>query len=119
MEYDFRRKVAFLGLALLVLSLFVTTIAQADELYGRIGGVATDTTVAVVPGVAVKLTNSSTGITQEIVTGSDGGYAFVNLKPGTYEISATKTGFKAFSVKGIQVEPNQIFVQNVPMEGAR
>ncbi len=90
--------------------------ANADELYGRVRGIVSDATGAAVPGVQVKLTNVGTGIAQELVSASDGSFAFVNQKPGVYTLVVTKTNFKSFQVSSIKVEPNEIYVQNVTME---
>src|SRR5258708_34040891 len=90
--------------------------AKADELYGRIRGTATDPSGAALPGVQLKLTNMGTGASDEAVSGDDGAYSFINLKPGLYSLTAKKASFKTFGVKSIRVEPTEIFVQNVIME---
>src|SRR6266851_5955717 len=100
----------------LTLSPLLVQPANADELYGRVRGIVSDATGAAVPGVQVKLTNVGTGIAQELVSASDGSFAFVNQKPGVYTLVVTKTNFKSFQVSSIKVEPNEIYVQNVTME---
>ncbi len=105
--------VVILGLAF---SSLMIQPANADELYGRIRGAASDPTGAVLPGVQLKLTNTGTGTTVELVSDSDGSFTFINLKPGEYKLAATKGSFKTFQVSAIRVEPNQIYVQNVVME---
>ena len=100
----------------LSVSPFLTQPANADELYGRVRGEVTDATGAAVPGVQLKLTNIGTGASAETVSGADGAYQFVNLKPGVYSLTAKKTNFKTFDVRAIRVEPTAIFVQNVTME---
>ena len=101
---------------MLAISLLVAIGARADELYGRVRGVVADATGAAMPGVQVKLTNAGTGISKEMVSGGDGSFLFVNLIPGTYNLNASKSGFKLYEVKNITVAANQIFVQNVGME---
>lgn len=90
--------------------------ANADELFGRVRGIATDPTGAALPGVQLKVTNVGTGGTEEVVSGSDGSFIFINLKPGEYKLAATKSGFKTFQVSSILVEQNQIYVQGINME---
>jgi len=90
--------------------------ARADELYGRVRGVVTDPTGAALAGVRLKLTNTGTGISQELTSSSDGSYIFVNLISGTYNLTANKSAFKVFSATGMQIGSNQIYVQNVNME---
>src|SRR6266699_3586396 len=90
--------------------------AKADELYGRVRGIVSDPTGAVLPGVQVKLMNVGTGISTELASDADGSFMFINLKPGEYKLTATKANFKTFQVTSIRVEPNQIYVQSVIME---
>ncbi len=90
--------------------------AKADELYGRVRGIVSDTTGAVLPGVQVKLTNVGTGKSAELASDADGSFMFINLKPGEYKLTASKANFKTFQVNSIRVEPNQIYVQSVIME---
>src|SRR5215475_1899400 len=101
MSCRLRTQWVFAGM--LALSLFVATAAKADELYGRVRGVVTDSSGAAMPGVPVKLTNTGTGIEKVMTTGSDGGFLFVNLIPGTYNLNAAKAGFKVYEVHGITV----------------
>lgn len=103
-----------------VLGLMLSTLAlqpaMADELYGRVRGLVTDPAGAVLPGVQLRLVNMGTGNSAEEVSGPDGDFSFMNLKPGKYRLTAKKTSFKSFDVSSIQVEPNATFVQNVSME---
>ncbi|MCU1317881.1 MAG: TonB-dependent receptor plug [Candidatus Acidoferrum typicum] len=112
------RYLRILAAAICVLGLSSALIqrANADELYGRVRGVASDSTGAVLPVVQLKLTNVGTGVSEESVSGSDGSFTFPNLKPGEYKLVATKPNFKTFQVSSIRVEPNNIYVQNVSME---
>jgi hypothetical protein len=108
-----------LSLAVILALAFSSAMVQpasADELYGRIRGVASDPTGAALPGAQLKLTNIGTGSSEELVSGSDGGFSFINLKPGEYKLTATKGGFKTFQVSSIRIEPNQIYVQSVILE---
>ena len=117
MAYNFCRKAPVVWfIVLLLIGIFSATTARADELYGRVRGTITDPAGAVMPGLQLRVTNVDTGISDEVVSGSDGSYLFVNLKPGTYSLSGSKTGFKAFQIKGIKVIQNQVFVQDVRVE---
>jgi hypothetical protein len=111
-----RLMLATLVVVVLGAATLLVQATMADELYGRIRGVVLDPSGAAVPEVRLALTSVGTGIKQEDVSGPDGGYTFINLKPGSYSLSATKAGFRTFTVTGIKVEPNEIFVQNIPLE---
>ena len=116
-EFRFNRVRPLALLALFAIALGLLSVsASADELYGRIRGVVTDPSGAVLPDVQLKLTNADTGVYKEATSGSDGGFLFINLNPGRYNLTATKASFKLFDVKGMQVIQNQIFVQNVVMQ---
>lgn len=100
----------------LVFGSMLSQPASADELYGRVRGVVTDSSGAVVPDASITLTNVGTNIAVKAVSTADGGFEFANLKPGAYTLVATKSNFKTFNVSSIRVEANQIYVQNVVME---
>ena len=100
--------------ALLVLAV---PAACADELYARIRGTVTDSTGAVVPGATIRATSEQTGISKEAKSAGDGAYEFLQLlAPAMYTVTAEQNGFKTFTVTGIHLDLNQIFVQNITLE---
>ena len=56
-----------------------------------------DPSGAVVPGAQVTLTNLGTNTSRIVPADGAGIYNFTNLQPGEYKVSATFTGFQAFS----------------------
>src|ERR1700730_18415174 len=108
--------VALAAVFALAFSSMTIQTAKADELYGRVRGTVSDRTGGILPGVQLKLTNIATNRGEELTSAPDGSFQFINLKPGSYKLTATKTGFKTFEVSPIQVAQNQIFVQDVGME---
>ncbi len=91
-----------LALALTVF-LAVPSVARAQALYGSIVGQVTDQQKAALPGVAVTATNTGTGLKLETVTDASGEFVFRNLLPGTYDITASLTGFKELKQTGLPV----------------
>src|SRR6266568_7981192 len=81
---------------------FVSTLWASDT--GSISGVITDPTGAVVPGVTVTARNTSTGIERNVVTNTQGVYAFPNLAIGTYDLTFQKEGFKELRQTGLKVD---------------
>src|SRR5512132_4308733 len=81
-----------LVLALLGALMSVPVSAQIGGA-ANVGGVITDDSAAALPGATVTVTNSATGRTQALVTGSDGRYRAVALPPGPYLITAELQGF--------------------------
>src|SRR5260370_5630383 len=85
------------------LLLFFVSIAPvaAQEAGGTIVGTVTDPTGAAVGSANVTIKNVATGVVRNSTTNADGVYAAPNLIPGTYEITATATGFATVSVQGV------------------
>src|SRR3954463_12588921 len=67
--------------------------AQGTSL-GTIRGTVTDPNGAVLPNVAVKITDETTGISRDLTTSETGEYEAAGLKYGTYKVSVTAPGFK-------------------------
>src|SRR5215471_8236978 len=69
-----------------------------------IAGVVKDTSGAVLPGVTVEA--SSPALIEKVrsaITDSEGRYNVVDLRPGTYSVSFTLTGFNIFKRDGIEL----------------
>lgn len=66
--------------------------AQSDT--GRVVGTVTDSSGAVVPGAAISLANTDTGITQTATGGDDGSFSFAAVTRGNYRIEASHAGFE-------------------------
>jgi Carboxypeptidase regulatory-like domain/TonB-dependent Receptor Plug Domain len=94
--------------------LAIATPAQTI-ITGGINGTVTDPTGAVVPGVALTLTNNATGDVYNTVSTATGGYVFSLLKPGDYTLKATKSDFKTISQK-VSVLLGQNSTVNLTME---
>jgi len=71
---------------------------------GTISGLVTDPSAAVVAAATVKLTDTSTSISRTVATNDSGRYVFVNVPPGTYDLSITKKGFAETRIGGQKVE---------------
>ena len=91
----------FQWFALLGSLLFVPSLAQAQA---SIGGVARDTSGAVLPGVTVEA--SSPALIEKVrgvTTDSTGVYQIVDLRPGTYSVTFTLPGFRVVKREGIEL----------------
>ena len=82
---------------------------------GEIRGTVTDPSGAVLPGVAVTVLNTNTGVTSTFVTNGDGLYDTVSTPTGTYQITFEKTGFKKLVRGPITLEVNTI-TENAALE---
>ncbi|MBL8211714.1 MAG: TonB-dependent receptor [Bryobacterales bacterium] len=75
--------------------------AQADGNKGQIVGTVYDPNQAAVPGATVKVRNTGTGLERELKSNETGQYRAVLLDPGTYQVTATSSGFAETKIDGI------------------
>ena len=68
--------------------------SSGQAVRGTVLGTITDNTGGVLPGVAVNVTNTETGVVQSTVSDSQGRYAVADLTPGTYDVEASLSGFQ-------------------------
>jgi hypothetical protein len=88
--------------ALLVVVCVSSAFAQFDR--GTISGTIKDPQGAVVPGVTVTATSTSTQQSRTTVSDGSGFYTFPNLMPGRYDVSAELQGFKKANRTGVQLD---------------
>src|SRR5437667_370831 len=81
--------------------------AAAQELRGRITGVVTDNTGAVLPGVTVTAAGSALIQPPTAVTGPDGTYRYPALPPGLYSVTFELSGFQTLKREEIRLGLNQ------------
>src|SRR5262245_11010897 len=85
--------------------LLLPNIASAQQASASgIAGVVKDTSGAVLPGVTVEASSPALiEKTRTVVTDSEGRYNNVDLRPGTYTVNFSLTGFNAFRRDGIEL----------------
>jgi carboxypeptidase family protein len=93
----------FVALLVAATSLALPGLCLAQSERGNITGVVEDSTKAGVPGVSVKVINTATNATINLVTSEGGNYNAANLPPGTYRVEASIEGFQSSTVDGIRV----------------
>src|SRR5947199_9573813 len=69
-------------------------------------GIVTDAAGAVVPGATVRAVNEATNIEATAVTNGEGRYALPSLRPGSYRVVATASGFKQFISSNVVLDVN-------------
>src|SRR5262249_2734599 len=95
----------WVGLMLLVgVGAGVERAAAQVRTVGSIAGTVTDPDGAVVPGATGKLRAEGTNIARETISNDQGGFRFVDLQAGSYEITVTLGGFQATVYKNVAVE---------------
>src|SRR5580704_5361003 len=83
--------------AILGLTFLLTGNGRAQSDTGRVTGTVTDSTGALLPGAAVTLTNTATGVIQTATSGSDGDYTLAAVTRGNYTVAGTAKGFETVS----------------------
>jgi len=112
------RSIRAMGLLTLVglCVLFGGPALYAQTSSGQVSGTVTDTSGAVVPGANVTLTNSGTRIANTAPSNGSGNFIFINVQPGTYELSVELQGFKPTKTPPFQVDVNQTVTRMIPIE---
>src|SRR6476660_1310200 len=91
------------GILVALLAVVGASAATAQERFGGIAGVVTDSSQAPVPGVTITATNKQTGATRVVVSGSDGTYRIPDLEPGRYTVSVELAGFQKVQADDVLV----------------
>jgi len=79
-----------------------SAFAQATST-GTVIGTVTDSSGALIPGATITLKGAGTKTVLKTVTNKDGSYVMADVPPGTYAISATKTGFSTDEISSQEV----------------
>jgi Carboxypeptidase regulatory-like domain len=101
---------------LALLALLLPGLAAAQSVVtGGISGTVTDPTGAVIVGAKITLSDPATGATQTVTSSASGVYNLALLKPGHYNLTVSRDGFKTAQL-GIDVVLGQIVPANVKLE---
>jgi len=93
-------------LSFLAVLLLPVSPVLGQTLKGTILGTITDASHAVIPAVAVNLTEVNTNFRRTETTNESGFFAFANLDPGTYRVDVEQTGFRKVARTGIALDAN-------------
>jgi hypothetical protein len=94
--------------------LLTGTVALAQT--AQINGTIRDASGLAIPGAAVKVTQTATGVSRTAISGSDGGYVLPNLPIGPYLLEVAKEGFNKYAQSGIVLEVNTAPTVDVSMK---
>jgi hypothetical protein len=79
-------------------------------------GTISDPQNAAIPEAIVTLNNTGTGISRSTVTDSSGAYQFVQVPPGDYELSVTKSGFSKATQGHVTLQVNVPATLDIQMQ---
>jgi hypothetical protein len=103
--------------AMLVLIL-LASVCHAASSTGSIVGNVTDETGALLAGATVELRNAATGVLRNAVADQSGGYSFVLLPPGNYDLTVHVAGFRDAALSGVQLDVDQVRRANLTLQVA-
>src|SRR5262249_28363990 len=75
---------------------------------GGIAGTVFDANGAVVPKAQITIHNNGTNAEQKLESDDSGYFRAVKLQPGSYTVSATRTGFAAFKAERVIVQVGSV-----------
>jgi len=84
-----------------ILSALLTFTAFAQSERGTITGTVKDASGAVIPAAKVVVTNTLTGVTQNVPSNATGEYTVPQLQVGSYTVRVEKDGFRPATVTGL------------------
>ena len=112
---------ALASLAVFVASSALPAAFAQSTSAGTITGTVTDPSGAVIPGATITVTDTTAKSTRTATSGKEGLYVLTDVQPGTYDVTATKTGFAKDEIPALTVsvgtQSNASFRMTVGAEG--
>ncbi len=91
----------------LAMCIIVSPTVMAESSTGTIAGVVKNPSQAMIAGVTIRAKNLSEDTDGSAVSGADGRFLLADLKPGCYQVTASKTGYDSTSSVTLEVMPQQ------------
>src|SRR5437667_7407854 len=85
-----------------VLALCVAS-SVVGQVVTRVGGTVKDTAEAVVPGAKITLIDANTREQKSVNTNDEGVFVIVDVRPGSYLVTAERANFKKLQVQNVVV----------------
>jgi len=94
-----KRGIFLAALFTLIVAFSIAPTASAQVITATLEGQVLDSSGAAVPGATVTATNTATGLSRTVSTDEQGGYRFVALPVGQYNLTVETQGFRRESKK--------------------
>lgn len=93
-------------------------VAQAQVDRSTLAGTVMDSTAAVLPGAAVEVVSTETGLARATVTESSGVYRVVGLGPGMYNVTVTFDGLNTKRIGDVRLRVGETRTLDVSLDVA-
>jgi len=103
-------------IVVVVLLVCVYAAAAWGQATTALRGTLTDPRGAVIPGAQVTIVNTSTNFTRSTTSNADGIYAFVEVLPGTYNLTVEAKGFQKHEELGMELRVDLPATVNIQMK---
>jgi len=90
-------------LPVLALLLAAPAFAQGGGTAASLTGSVVDRDGGVIPGATIEVKNNATGTIERVVTNTSGAFSVPALSPGTYTVTVSLEGFKAYVLSDVRV----------------
>jgi hypothetical protein len=111
-----KRVVLLLGALLCLFALTPSSLFAQTASTGTVAGTVTDPSGSAISGASISLTDSATRSERTTTSNDAGIYVFVNIPPGTYNLTVRKTGFRISKFVDQKVIVGTDLTLNVVME---
>jgi hypothetical protein len=102
-------------MCLSVLLSFSASPVLGQAATGTLDGTVTDQQGAVIAGAEIKIVDPSTNSTRTGQSNEVGRFTLVNIPPGTYNITVSKSGFTAAKYSATKIDVGSVLTLNVSM----
>src|ERR1700741_1102679 len=102
-----RRRSLFVAIAAMTTLLLYSTPSLGQSTFGTIIGAVKDASGDVVNGASVVLMNSGTSAKRTLTTDQSGYFSFVNLDPGSYQLTVEQKGFQKVEFVNLDLQARE------------
>jgi len=110
------KRINFRIASAILMLLAVSSCLLAQTSKGFLVGDVIDPNGAVIVGANVKITNTSTGVSRETVSASDGSFRIDAVDPGTYKVEVSQNSFKTAMRDNVVVGASQTATVSFQLE---
>jgi hypothetical protein len=100
--------VQYLSLMLIAMATILSPLALQAQTTASLTGTVLDSSGAIIPNAHITLTEESSLDNRELASNASGFFNFAGIKPGTYTVTVSATGFQTLVQKGLVVNPGDI-----------